>query len=265
MIRSWYTGASGMNAEQQRLNIISNNLANVNTAGYKKDVAVSKEFSTLLLRRLNEDGVYHTSLGSAEAPAVIGKLGLGVETNEAYTDWEQGSFKETGVKTDLAFSGKGFFAVETPLGERYTRDGNFVIGKEGYLLTKEGYPVLGENGRIHLESDKFSVDVDGMITQEALGEAQDRLKVVRFNDERYLKKMGENLYYPTTTSGDAYIAEGEERPDIMQGFMETSNVNVVNEMVQMIQVNRAYEANQKTISNADSLMGTLWGKVAIYK
>ena len=157
MIRGWYTGASGMNAQQNRLDAISNNLANVDTAGYKRDITVSKSFPELLIRRTNADGVYHTSVGSADAAPIIGKLGLGVETNENYTDFTQGSFKITNTNTDAALSGKGFYCVETPQGERYTRNGNFLIGKEGILETKDGYPVLGENGYIYLNDDKISM------------------------------------------------------------------------------------------------------------
>ncbi|MCI6366153.1 MAG: flagellar basal-body rod protein FlgF [Spirochaetia bacterium] len=263
MIRGWYTGASGMNAQQNRLDAISNNLANVDTAGYKKDITVSKSFPELLLRRMNLDGVYKTPFGSADAAPVIGKLGLGVETNENYTDFSQGSFRQTDSKTDVAFGEKGFFVVETPVGERYTRDGNFILGKEGILLTKDGYPVLGEKGYIHAATDKFTVNPDGMITSED-GEVIDRFKVVRFDNERYLKKMGANLYSTNDIAGPAHIAEGMERPRFIQGYLETSNVNVVNEMVQMIEVNRAYEANQKTITSEDTMMGTLWSKTAVF-
>lgn len=264
MIRGWYTGASGMNAQQNRLDAISNNLANVDTAGYKRDVTVSKSFSELLLRRTQFDGVYQKGAGSFDAAPIIGKLGLGVETNENYTDFAQGSFKATSSNIDFAFGGKGFFAVETPFGERYTRDGNFILGKEGILETKEGYPVLGENGYIRVTDDKFKVNDDGMIYSADNNDVIDRFKVVRFDNERYLKKMGGNLYNTTDISGPAHIAEGAERPKFLQGFLETSNVNVVNEMVQMIEVNRAYEANQKTITSEDSMMGTLWTKVAVY-
>ncbi|MDE5899638.1 MAG: flagellar basal-body rod protein FlgF [Treponemataceae bacterium] len=265
MIRGWYTGASGMNAQQNRLDAISNNLANVDTAGYKRDVAASRSFPELLLRRTNADGVYQTPFGSADAAPVIGKLGLGVETNENYTDFTQGSFRETNSNTDLAFSGEGFFAVQTPVGERYTRDGNFIVGKEGILETKEGYPVLGENGYIRVADDRFTVNEDGMIYAADGNEAVDRLKVVRFDNERYLVKMGGNLYGTNDIAGAAHIAEGRERPKLIQGYIETSNVNVVNEMVQMIEVNRAYEANQKTITSEDSMMGTLWSKTAVFK
>lgn len=264
MIRGWYTGASGMNAQQNRLDAISNNLANVDTAGYKRDITVSKSFPELLIRRTNLDGVYETPFGSAEAAPVIGKLGLGIETNENYTDFAQGSFRQTDQNTDVAFGGKGFFAVQTPLGERYTRDGNFIIGKEGILETKNGYPVLGEKGFIRVENDRFTVNEDGIISSQEDSEVIDRFKVVRFDNERYLKKMGNNLYSSNEISGLAHIAEGSERPKFLQGYMETSNVNVVNEMVQMIEVNRAYEANQKTITSEDSMMGTLWTKTAVY-
>ena len=264
MIRGWYTGASGMNAQQNRLDAISNNLANVDTAGYKRDIVVSKSFPELLIRRTDADGVYKipNGMGSADAAPVIGKLGLGVETNESYIDFTQGSFKLTNTSTDIALSGKGFYTIETPNGERYTRNGDFFIGKEGILETKDGYPVLGENGIIKLENDRFMVNQDGVILSED-GEEIDRFKVVRFDNERYLQKMGESLYSTNDIAGPAHIAEGNERPVFIQNYSETSNVNVVNEMVQMIEVNRAYEANQKTITSEDSMMGTLWQKVAV--
>ncbi|MBQ0039685.1 MAG: flagellar basal-body rod protein FlgF [Treponema sp.] len=261
MIRGWYIGASGMNAQQNRLDTISNNLANVDTTGFKKEIPVSKEFSELLLRRTQADGIYKTNFGSCDVAPVIGSIGLGVETNELYTDFQQGSFKNTDTKTDMALSGEGFFVVETPSGERYTRNGNFHLGKEGILLTKEGYPVLGENGPIHVEDDKFYVNQDGMIYNKEDNAPVDRIKVVRFENERYLKKQGSSLWNTNDIAGKAHIAEGDERPRFLQGYTETSNVNVVNEMVQMIEVNRAYEANQKTVQTQDSMMDTLWSKV----
>lgn len=263
MIRSWYTGASGMNAQQNRLDAISNNLANVDTAAYKRDITVSKAFPELLLRRTNADGVYQTPFGSSDAAPVIGKLGLGVETNENYTDFEQGSYRATSSGIDMALNGKGFFAVQTPAGERYTRNGNFFIGKEGIIETKDGYPVLGENGPISVSDDQFKVSDDGMLYSSKNNDLIDRFKIVRFDDERYLQKMGNSLYTANDITGEAHIAEGEERPKVMQGYVETSNVNVVNEMVQMIEVNRAYEADQKTIQSEDSMMSTLWKEVAI--
>lgn len=261
MIRGWYIGASGMNAQQNRLDTISNNLANVDTTGFKKEIPVSKEFSELLLRRTQTDGIYKTGFGSCDVAPVIGSIGVGVETNELYTDFQQGSFKNTDTKTDMALSGEGFFAVETPNGERYTRNGNFHLGKEGILLTKEGYPVLGENGPIHVEDDRFYVNQDGMIYNKEDNVLVDRIKVVRFENERFLKKQGSSLWNTNDIAGQPHIAEGDERPRFLQGYTETSNVNVVNEMVQMIEVNRAYEANQKSVQTQDSMMDTLWSKV----
>ena len=181
MIRGWYTGASGMNAQQYRLDTISNNLANVDTAGFKKDVTVTKSFSELLLRRKDFDGVYENPFGSADAAPIIGKLGVGVETNENFTDFSEVSLRLTNTSTDLALHGKGFFAIQTPDGERYTRNGNFMIGKEGILETKDGYPVLGENGIIRLEDDKFKVNEDGIIVTKD-NEVVDRFKVVSFDN-----------------------------------------------------------------------------------
>ncbi|MGL4986853.1 MAG: flagellar basal-body rod protein FlgF [Treponemataceae bacterium] len=265
MVRGWYTGASGMNAQQNRLDVISNNLANVDTTGYKRDVAVSKNFSELLLRRMNDDGVYKIPFGSADASPIIGKVGLGVETNESFTIHEQGSFKQTSNNPDMALQGEGFFAVNTPQGERYTRNGNFLVGREGILETKEGLPVLGENGLIFVDDRDFKVNIDGIITFTDTGEVADRLKLVRFDNERYLQKQGSSLYGATETSGEAFIAEDNLRPGIIQGYVETANVNVVTEMVQMIEVNRAYEANQKSIQTQDTMMTSLWSKVALMR
>ena len=137
------------------------------------------------------------------------------------------------------------------------------MGKEGILETKEGYPVLGENGLIHVEDGEFKVNKDGMITSLADNSVVDRFRVVRFENERYLQKTGSSLYSANDITGEPVIAEGKERPEFMQGFMETSNVNVVQEMVKMIEVNRAYEANQKSIQSEDTMVSTLWSRVAV--
>ncbi|MDR3312286.1 MAG: flagellar basal-body rod protein FlgF [Spirochaetaceae bacterium] len=261
MVRGWYIGASGMNAQQSRLDAISNNLANVDTTGYKRDVAVNKAFSELLLRRMGDDGVYQLPSGTGDRAPIIGKIGLGVETNEFYTIFEQGSFKATASNVDAALDGEGFIAVQTPAGERYTRNGAFKLGKEGILETKDGYPVLGENGLIRLSDDRITVTQDGGIYSQETGGLIDRFRTVRFDNERYLKKEGTSFWRETPHSGPPHVAEEGERPRFLQGYVETSNVNVVNEMVQMIEVNRAYEANQKTIQAEDSMMTTLWTRV----
>lgn len=283
MIRGWYTGASGMTAQQVRLDAISNNLANVDTDGYKREVAVHKAFAQMLLRRMNDDGQLRNPFGSGDLAPVVGKLGTGVETNELFTEYEQGSLKETQSDFDLALEGEGFLCVETPFGERYTRNGSFVLGKEGFLETKEGYKILGESGPIRVKENNFKVDKDGNVfvdrrwqddpfrlvsreenTWEGL-ERLDTLKLVDFKKSRYLAKQGSSLWRSTEESGDARI-QGQpgagERPKVEQGFTEASNVNPVLEMVRMIEVNRAYEANQKTIQSADAMLGKLINEVA---
>ncbi|MCL2832939.1 MAG: flagellar basal-body rod protein FlgF [Treponema sp.] len=280
MIRGWYTAASGMRAQQWRLDAVANNLANVDTDGYKRDQTAFKAFPELLLRRMNDDGVYQHPFGSADVAPIVGKLGTGVELNELYTSFEQGSFKESGSDFDLALDGSGFFTVGTPWGERYTRNGSFILGKEGYLETKEGYPVLGENGPIKVQANNFKVDKDGgvwinaeyaddpqtMISREdnTWGQAVllDKLKVVDFDKERYLQKQGSSLYQNNDTSGPAMIMDEGQRPRVLQGFTEAANVEPVREMVQMIDVNRAYEANQKVIQTHDSMLGVLINQVA---
>lgn len=279
MIRAWYTGASGMRAQQFRLDAVANNLANVDVTGYKKDTAVHKSFPELLLRRMNDDGLYKHPFGSGDAAPVIGKLGLGVEFNELFTQFEQGPLKETQSDFDLALDGKGFFSVATPYGERYTRNGAFQLGKEGYLETKEGYPVLGENGPIRVKANNFQVDKEGQVWINAeyaddpsvmvsrqdntWGEVVllDTLKLVEFDKSRHLKKQGSSLYALSNESGPAQSIAFGERPKVSQGFVEGSNVDPVLEMVQMIEVNRAYEANQRVIQTTDTMLGKLINEV----
>jgi len=275
LIRGWYTAASGMRAQQFRLDAVANNLANVNTDAYKRDVATFKAFPELLLRRMDDDGVYLHPFGSGDAAPIIGKMGTGVELNKLYTTFEQGSFKETQSDFDVALDGKGFLAVSTPWGERYTRNGSFQLGKEGYLETKEGYPVMGENGPIMVKANNFQIDKDGRIWVNAAVSDDpevmvsregntwedtvqlDTLKLVEFELEIYLEKQGISLYRESEYSGPATVIERGNRPKVVQGFVEAANVDPVVEMVQMIEVNRSYEANQKMIQVEEAALGTL--------
>jgi flagellar basal-body rod protein FlgF len=264
-----------MAAQQVKLDAISNNLANLDTDGYKRDVTVHKAFAELLLRRMNDDGVIKNPFGSSDMAPVVGKLGTGVETNELYTEFEQGSLKQTDNDCDLAMDGEGFLCVQTPYGERYTRNGSFTIGKEGFLETQEGYPVLGENGPIMVKANNFKIDKDGNVfvnknyqddpfrmvsreenTWEGI-QKLDKLKIVDFKKTRFIAKQGSSLWKSTEESGDAKIMAKGERPTVIQGFVEASNVNPISEMVNMIEVNRAYEANQKSIQSEDTMLGKL--------
>ena len=279
MLRGIYTGAAGMVVQQDRLDAISNNLANVDTTGYKRDTAIQKAFPELLLRRMSDDGVTqfparHPAVGSFDSAPVVGSVGTGVETNEVYTSFSQGGLKQTENSFDLALEGQGFFVVQTPYGERYTRNGSFLIGPEGMLVTKQGYPVLGEDGPIHLKLNNFVVNEDGVVFENAdfaddpqrlvsmrenewLNTVEvDRLQIVQVRQSRYLQKQGDSFWRTTEESGDAAILT-DGRPKVRQGFLETSNVNPVTEMVQMIEVNRAYEANQKVIQAQDQATSRL--------
>jgi flagellar basal-body rod protein FlgG len=272
-----------MRAQQWRLDAVANNLANVDVDGYKRDMAAFKAFPELLVRRQDDDGVYGHPFGSADAAPVVGKMGTGVELNELYTSFEQGPLKETQSDFDIALDGKGFLTVATPWGERYTRNGSFQLGKEGYLETKEGYPVLGEKGPLKVKANNFQVDKDGrvwinaayaedpglMISRENNTWEEtallDTLRIVDFEIDRYLEKQGSSLYRESDTSGPARIMEEGARPAVIQGFVEGSNVDPVVEMVQMIEVNRAYEANQKIIQTEDAALGTLINQVARFQ
>ncbi len=274
MLRGIYTGASGMQAQIHKMDALANNLANVDTTGYKKDTSVQKSFPQMLIRRMNDE-VYKFPFGSVDTTPVVGKLGSGVELNEIYTQFEQGSLKETGNPFDIALDGKGFFTVETPLGERYTRNGTFLIDDNGLLVTKDGMPVEGENGKIYLKLNNFVIDKQGRVYQNAdfaddperlvsmkendwaNMELVDTLKIVDFTRDRYLKKQGNSMWMATDESGDPKnVALGASTKTI-QGFLEKSNVNSVTEMVAMISVNRAYEANQKVISAHDQMTDKL--------
>jgi len=279
LIRGWYTGASGMRAQQWRLDAVANNLANVATDGYKKDVAAFKAFPELLIRRQDDDGVYQHPFGSADAAPIVGKMGTGVELNELFTNFDQGALKETSSDFDIALDGKGFFSIATPWGERYTRNGSFQLGKEGILETKEGYPVLGENGYLRVKANNFQVDKDGRVWINAAidddpnvmvskqsntwedTQMLDTLKIVEFDIDRYLEKQGSSLYKESDTSGPASVIGDGRRPKVFQGFIEASNVDPVTEMVNMIEVNRSYEANQKIIQVEEAALGVLINQV----
>lgn len=264
-----------MVAQQHRLDAISNNLANANTVGYKRDVSVHKAFPGLLLRRMNDDGVIqfpyrNEPVGSIDKAPVAGRLGTGVEQNEVFTIFEQGAVRQTESPFDMALEGEGFFVVDTPYGERYTRNGSFTIGPESLLVTQQGYPVLGSDGNpIEIKLNNFVVDEDGRVfANERFLDDPERLvqmlenewdetiqvgqlRVVGMDQSRYLRKEGANLWNTTDDSGDAQDLVGSDRPAVLQGFLEEANVNPVVEMTQMIEVNRAYEANQKVVHSQD--------------
>ncbi len=270
MVRSIFTGASGMMVTMEEMNTVANNLANVNTDGYKRETTVTKAFPEMLIRRLNDDGQVKFPLGSYDLAPVVGKLGTGVEFNESYIRFEQGSLLNTGNDFDMALEGEGFFSVMTEEGERFTRNGNFKIDKDGFLTDSHGFKLEGEKGFIQIAQNNFQIDKEGNIyvnldyrpedfVDKAGNEWKnmtlvDKLKIVDFPERRYLQKDGRTLYKESDFSGPAAIAQGTERPQVLQGVLEKSNVDPVIEMTRMIEINRLYEANQRVIQTADNTL-----------
>ncbi len=256
MIRGLYTSASGMLAKQQQMNVVANNLANVNTAGYKRDQTVFREFPKYWQHRLNDD-VMLTTKGLIDFAPPVGKLGTGVTVDAIFTQFEQGSLARTDNKFDLGLFGDGFLAVQTETGVKYTRAGNFTLNADGELVTMRGHNLLDENNQpIKTGFNDFAVTPDGSvyIKNTASNERLTKVQVVKFEDNRGLRKVGENFYVPTEHSGEPTSASGKDVV-INQGYTERANLNIVTEMVRMIEVQRAYEANSKVLKTHDTLAG----------
>lgn len=241
MIRGLFIGASGMLVELRRADLIANNLANATTTGFKRDDLVAESFGTMLLRRFDDQ--VSSGLPPVAAP-VVGELGLGAAGTRTAVDWAQGEFTETGNPLDLALSGAGFFAVQTPAGERYTRDGSFTRDRDGYLVTEGGHRVLGERGAIRLDGAVVEISGDGTVMAD--GQRVDRLRLVQFQGGA-LTKQGENLFAANGPAGQAPAT-------VIQGELERANVNVVREMINLIAAQRNYETNQRLLQAEGELL-----------
>lgn len=248
MVRGLYTAFTGMRNEEKRLDVIANNMANADTNGYKAEGSTSRAFSQVLGVKVHDDSEAYTQRG-------IGKMSLGVRIGETYRDWSSGSFKTTGNTYDLAIAGNGFFTISMTdksgnTHTRYTRDGSFAITPDGHLTTKDGDYVLDDGGQpivLPTDGEKPVIDKDGTITVN--GETIAKLGLADFEDYDYLKQYGENQF-------DA--VDGATRKDstctVEQGMIESSNISIVDEMVNMITVTRNYESGQKMIQTVDSLL-----------
>ncbi len=250
--------------EQRRLDVLSNNLANSNTTGYKKEGTTNAAFDRQLALRIRDSGDLGFSRG-------LGDIQQGVKVGETYTDWSQGSFHITDEKSNLAIGGDGFFAIaytdkQGNTSVKYTRDGEFTVDSQGYFRTANGDYLLDMNGATSgqiSEANYVRVDPLQTYTVDELGNIWqnntivDTVGVVDVNDTDYLSKYGENLYDlvngGTVTRGTNFQIE--------QGTLETSNVNVVDEMVSMITIQRAYEAGQKVIQAEDETLDMATGQV----
>ncbi|TCK93367.1 flagellar basal-body rod protein FlgG [Natranaerovirga hydrolytica] len=249
MVKGLYTATTGMMNQQKRMDTISNNLANVNTTGFKKDGVVVESFQDVLTYKLDN---------SPNPNSRIGAMTLGVQTGQVYTDYMQGSFTQTNNVFDVALQGEGVITIGIQNGEgdfqnAYTRDGAFVLSNSGELMTKEGNYVMGEDGTITLGTGEVTINENGQIYLN--GDYVDTLQLVNFG-ELDLEKMGDNLYR-VPEDAEELAFEGQ----VIQGFLEESNVNAIREMVDMISVMRTYESNQKVIQTQDETLGKVVNEV----
>lgn len=250
MIRGLYTAAAGMLLESRRTDVISNNLANVNTTGFKKEDVLAEAFPQMLMRRLDDPTSFPPGMPSIDQRPIIGMVGVGVAAQGTATDYTQGQVVQTGNPLDVALASEGFLVVETPRGDRYTRNGSFSLDDQGFLVTADGNYVLGEGGPIQVpQGASLQIGANGEIIVD--GNLVDTLRVVNFAEPAGLVKEGDSLWMATVASGDAETIEGEMR----QGFLERSNVNSINEMLDLITATRAYETNQKAVQTQDQLLG----------
>ncbi len=247
MVRGLYTAYTGMLNEQYRLDIISNNLANASTVGYKEESVTSQAFKDVLSVKIKDASEAYTQ-------RAIGNMNLGVKIGEVYTDFQQGAFRHTENTYELGIEGSGFFNIlrtdkNGNESIKYTRDGSFTLTSDGFVVTKDGDKLLGESGpiQIPLTADNITIDETGRITVDK--NDIDKIKLTDFEDYDYIKKYGDNLYQ--TVNG---ATEKPTTAFIQQGFLEQSNVNSVSEMVEMITITRAFEANQKVMQSIDTTL-----------
>ena len=252
MFRGMFSAATGMGAQQLRLDVIANNLANVNTTGFKKSRG---DFEDLVYQTVRQAG--GELPGGGQMP-VGQQVGLGVRPTGISKIFSQGEYVNTENELDMAIEGKGFFKVMSNGIEYYTRAGNFKIDKDGFLTTPNGDRLQPEF-TIPPQTVSFTEDTSGKITCFGPDNAQlstGQITLYTFPNQGGLSAVGRNLFLPTQASGDP--AEGQPGVDgvgtIAQGYTEVSNVNVVEEMVNMIIAQRAYELNSKAIQTADAMM-----------
>lgn len=237
ILRGIYTAASGMLVETMRMDVASNNLANVDTAGFQRQTAHVYAFPQAPIAR-----DYHNQR------RVLGTLGTGAFAEGSSTSFAPGTLKTTENPLDAALIGPGFFTVETPEGIRYTRDGRFKINPSGLLATLDDNLVRGEQGLIYVGEGEVLLNAEGEITVN--GQVVDKLLLVEFNDREGLLRRGSNLFEALPEAGEPF----RYRAAIAPGTLEMANVNVVREMVNLINIQRAYEANQKVVQAFDETL-----------
>ncbi|MFC1744084.1 flagellar hook-basal body protein [Candidatus Riflebacteria bacterium] len=287
MIRGLYTSATGMLVENMRTDVLANNLANVNTTGYKRDIGIFRALPEKLIRRYRDQAVPPLPLAKTvkrvpserelknlpfRKPPIIGKMGTGATLDEVWVDQDEGSFNETGRNLDVAGRKNSFFVIENPKGGvLFSKNGSFNINENGFLVTQSGEYVLGfETGQkdklpeIFLDDkgktdislsriyagrqDDFRIDADGLVFP-GVAESNHTIMRVHLDNPRKLRKVGNNFYQHKW--GDI---QTDMDSSMLVGYLEKANFSVVSEMVELITASRAYESNSRVIQTHDSLL-----------
>lgn len=247
MLRGLYTAVSGMITQQKKQEIITNNMANVSTNGFKQDTLNVKSFDEVLIQN------YDKKVNGINVKNQIGSISLGAQEDGTSTNFTQGTFISTDEPLDFAVNGAGFFKVQDENGnEFYTRNGHFSLNNQGYLVDDNGNYVIGNNmntnleDKIKLDSNDVTCNASGLLSEN--GKIGYKLNTYVFTDNNNLLKIGDNLYSGTGALED-------QNGEIKQKTLEGSNVNIIDSMVNMMSTMRAYEANQKVISSIDETLG----------
>ncbi|ENH96566.1 flagellar hook-basal body complex protein FlhO [Gracilibacillus halophilus YIM-C55.5] len=271
MLRGFYTAASGMMAQQRRQEVLSNNMTNAQTPGYKQDQAPLRAFPELLIQRMENRELPTQNETNIPTRTEIGSINTGTYVHEAIPDFSQSSLRETGVSTDMAIvqgetpdeNGAVFFSVQNGEGEeRYTRNGNFTVDGEGFLTTNHGFYVLDNEGNpIQTDGQEFDVTENGVLN---VGEEAIPLDLAYSADPNELTKNGQDVYEldgDADPLADARATAGLQF-NIQQNHLENSNVDPAQTMVQMMQAYRAFESSQKAVQAYDQSMDKAVNQIA---
>ena len=257
MVRSLYTAATGMMAQQMQIDVVSNNISNVNTIGYKKQRA---EFADLFYQTMEYAGTSTST--TTKSPTGI-NVGLGVRPTAVTKIFTQGNFKETGNNLDIAIQGDGFFQVQLPDGRiAYTRDGAFKLDSEGNIVTSDGYKLI-PNITLPADTVQVSIGTDGIVSILEAGQTKmqqvGQIQIAKFINPAGLHSLGSNLYIDTSASGAPIVTTPgiDGAGEVRQGFVEMSNVQLVEEMTDLITGQRAYDAASKAIVTSDEMLQTV--------
>ncbi|MFN2527932.1 MAG: flagellar hook-basal body protein [Candidatus Baltobacteraceae bacterium] len=258
MVRGLYTAAAGALTAQAKADVIANNLANVNTSGFKQTLLQIEAATPFNIYRIQTDPgkTPGTTVPGQHVMQYVGQLGTGSLVMDTPTNFEEGAFAQTGNTLDVALSGPGFFAIQTPQGVRYTRDGSFVRNNQGLLTTQQGDLVLGKAGAITVPpAAKFEVGTNGAVSVN--GQTTDQMRLTEFTNLTALRPEGDNRFVNTGAAGPVAAAT----TSVNQGFVEKSNANVVRSMVDLINAERWFQANEKVIQSEDDMTNNVISNV----